>query len=188
MNCRFSRFRSSDEKTSPLRLNFELLHECRKPCGNRGCGGVVLAFQGSPNCRERHASIASGIHPALARTGNDPLTNPVVDPISRGGRMAHEAGSNVFISRSSTRVPSVVFRTERAPRKPRGAAHAGDERGVWKVPLASRYPSRALKETPNRATAAGPANARIPTKKAVTRLMRASLVRSLFNKRYTVVP
>jgi hypothetical protein len=61
-------------------------------------------------------------------------------------------------------------------------------RGVWKVPLASRYPSRALKETPNRATAAGPANVGIPTKKAVTRLMRASLVRSLFNKRYTGGP
>ena len=117
MNCRLSRFRSSNGKMSALRLNFELLHECRKPCGNRGRGGVVLIFERSPNRRERDASIATGIHPDLARIGNDPPTNPIVDPIGGGSEMGHEAESNVFISRSSTRIPSVVFRTERAPRK-----------------------------------------------------------------------
>jgi hypothetical protein len=141
MNCRFSRFRSSKEKTSPLRLNFELLHECGKPCGNGGCGGVVLVFQGSPNRRERDTSVATGIHPVLARIGNDLPTNPVVDPISRGSERGHEADSNVFISRSSTRVPSVLFRTERAPAQ---IMKSRTRRGVGQVPLASRYLARAL--------------------------------------------
>ena len=105
MNCRFSRFRSSNGKASALRPDFELLHECRKPCGNGGRGGVVLVFERSPNRGERDASIATGIHPALARIGNDPPTNPVVDPISCGGEMAHWAASNVSTSRPVNACP-----------------------------------------------------------------------------------
>src|SRR5262249_30303120 len=89
MNCRFSRFRSSNCEMSPLPLRFELLHECREMRGNRSRGGVVLVLQISPNCRKRDASIASGIDPGLGKTGNHLPTNPVVDPISRGGEMAH---------------------------------------------------------------------------------------------------
>jgi hypothetical protein len=83
-------------------------------CGNRSRGGVVLDFQGSPNRRESDASIASRIHPVLARTGKD-LPNPVVDLISRGGEMPHCASPNVSPPVPLTRIPSVGFPTEPAP-------------------------------------------------------------------------
>ena len=73
-------------------------------CGNRSRGGVVLVFHGSPDRRESDASIASGIHPVLARTGND-LPNPVVDPISGGCEMAHWAAFNVVTSRPANAYP-----------------------------------------------------------------------------------
>ena len=107
-----------------------MLHECGKPCGNRSRGGVVLIFEGSPNRRERDASIAAGIHPALARIGNDPPTNPVVDPISRGGEMAHWAAPNVSTSRAinacplgrvpDTTMPRVNYEEPRMPATKRG--------------------------------------------------------------------
>ena len=61
-------------------------------CGNRSRGVVVLVFQVLPNCRERDASIASGIDLGLGKTGNDLPTTPV-EPISPGGEMAHRATS-----------------------------------------------------------------------------------------------
>jgi len=101
----------------------------------------------------------------LARTRNDPLANPVVDPITCGSEMAHDAGSNVFISRSSTRVPSVVFRTERALAWIKEPLMSATKRGVWKVPLASRYLASIKRDGTSRDSSCWPANAGIPTRR-----------------------
>jgi hypothetical protein len=79
-----------------LFLRFELLDERSEARGHGRRDSVVLILEALPNCRQRNASIASGIQLALrgmrsVTTLNDTSSDPVVDPVgcsNRGGKIA----------------------------------------------------------------------------------------------------
>ena len=81
-----------------LFLRFELIDERSEARGHGRRDSVVLILEALPNCRQRNASIASGIQLALrgmrsVTTLNDPSSDPVVDPVgcsNRGGKIGDQ--------------------------------------------------------------------------------------------------